>query len=298
MFVRCAALLVVFCFCSSGATAYVSTKAIRARDLGVPFEGKPGELNAITDVRGVTVGQTTLIEGEGKLVVGQGPVRTGVTAIFPLGKENSDTPVPAAVYSFNGNGEMTGAEWVEESGFLEGPVLLTNTHSVGVVRDAVVEWGTRKFPDTEHFSLPVVAETWDGELNDINGFHVKRGMSSARLIARRVDLLRRAIPVAVPECGLSGSRREPERLRALFQSDRMAFVSGYLCRRISPGARTSWWLECRWGTRSLICSRYFTRSLKRGFHISGDCHGRSVAPGSIEKACQTRSSRGGPDGWC
>jgi D-aminopeptidase len=114
------------------------------------------------------------VEGEGKLVVGQGPVRTGVTAILPLGKENSNTPVPAAVYSFNGNGEMTGAEWVEESGFLEGPILLTNTHSVGVTRDAVVEWGTRKFPETEHFSLPVVAETWDGELNDINGFHVKK----------------------------------------------------------------------------------------------------------------------------
>ncbi len=118
----------------------------RARDLGVPFDGTPGELNAITDVRGVEVGHTTLVEGEGKLVVGKGPVRTGVTAILPLGKDNANTAVPAAVFSFNGNGEMTGSEWVEESGFLEGPVLLTNTHSVGVVRDAVVEWGTRKFP--------------------------------------------------------------------------------------------------------------------------------------------------------
>jgi L-aminopeptidase/D-esterase-like protein len=165
---------VVCCFYILGAKAYVSTAVTRARDLGVPFEGVPGTLNAITDVRGVEVGQTTLVEGEGKLIVGQGPVRTGVTAIFPLGKANSDTPVAAAVYSFNGNGEMTGAEWVEESGFLEGPVLLTNTHSVGVTRDAVVEWGTRKYPDTEHFSLPVVAETWDGDLNDINGFHVKK----------------------------------------------------------------------------------------------------------------------------
>jgi D-aminopeptidase len=174
MIVRSAALAFFLGFYTFGATAFVSTRVIRARDLGVPFEGTPGNLNAITDVRGVEVGQTTLVEGEGKLVVGQGPVRTGVTAILPLGKENSDTPVPAAVYSFNGNGEMTGAEWVEESGFLEGPVLLTNTHSVGVVRDAVVEWGTRKFPNTEHFSLPVVAETWDGQLNDINGFHVKK----------------------------------------------------------------------------------------------------------------------------
>jgi len=174
IFIQRAAIVAVCCCYTFGAAAYVSTAVTRARDLGVPFEGTPGKLNAITDVRGVEVGQTTLVEGEGKLVVGQGPVRTGVTAIFPLGKENSDTPVPAAVYSFNGNGEMTGAEWVEESGFLEGPVLLTNTHSVGVTRDAVVEWGTRKFPDTEHFSLPVVAETWDGELNDINGFHVKK----------------------------------------------------------------------------------------------------------------------------
>jgi D-aminopeptidase len=174
IFLARAALLAVGFFYSLAAAGYVSTAVIRARDLGIPFEGTAGKLDAITDVRGVTVGQTTLIEGEGKLVVGQGPVRTGVTAILPLGKENSDTPVPAAVYSFNGNGEMTGAEWVEESGFLEGPVLLTNTHSVGVTRDAVVEWGTRKFPDTEHFSLPVVAETWDGELNDINGFHVKK----------------------------------------------------------------------------------------------------------------------------
>jgi D-aminopeptidase len=173
-FFPCAAIAVVCWFYSFDVAAYVATTVNRARDLGVPFEGTPGALNALTDVPGVEVGQTTLVEGDGKLVVGQGPIRTGVTAIFPLGKVKSDTPVPAAVYSFNGNGEMTGAEWVEESGFLEGPVLLTNTHSVGVTRDAVVEWGTRKFPDTEHFSLPVVAETWDGELNDINGFHVKK----------------------------------------------------------------------------------------------------------------------------
>lgn len=122
----------------------VTLVAPRARDLGIPFEGDPGPLNAITDVRGVEVGEVTLIEGEGRLVEGKGPVRTGVTAILPLGKNGSDTPVPAAVFSFNGNGEMTGAAWVEESGFLEGPILFTNTHSVGVVRDAVVEWGGDK----------------------------------------------------------------------------------------------------------------------------------------------------------
>jgi D-aminopeptidase len=166
------ASVAVFCFHAAVAVAYVATGTIRARDLGVPFEGTPGELNAITDVRGVEVGHTTLIEGEGKLVVGQGPVRTGVTGILPLGK--NDTPVPAAMFSFNGNGEMTGSEWVEESGFLEGPVLLTNTHSVGVVRDAVIEWGIRRFHGSGDFGLPVVGETWDGELNDINGFHVKK----------------------------------------------------------------------------------------------------------------------------
>jgi D-aminopeptidase len=168
------AIVGLCCFYSLSAAGYVATGVTRARDLGVPFDGRPGDFDAITDVRRVEVGQTTLIKGEGALIVGQGPVRTGVTAIFPLGKDRSSTPVPAAIYVFNGNGEMTGAEWVEESGFLEGPVLLTNTHSVGITRDAVVEWGTRKFPHTGSFSLPVVAETWDGELNDINGFHVKK----------------------------------------------------------------------------------------------------------------------------
>jgi len=148
----------------------------RARDLGVPFDGTPGPLNAITDVAGVTVGHTTLISGEGKLVVGKGPVRTGVTAVFPRGKDVNDTGVFAGWWSLNGNGEMTGTTWVEESGILTGPVMITNTHSVGVVRDAVIQWTVahRKVgPDDDWWSLPVVAETWDGYLNDINGFHVK-----------------------------------------------------------------------------------------------------------------------------
>ncbi len=150
-------------------------KAVRARGLGVPFEGTPGPLDAITDVAGVEVGETTLISGSGALHVGLGPVRTGVTAIFPRGKANPDA-VFAGWFSENGNGEMTGTTWVEESGFLEGPVLITNTHSVGVVRDAVIAWRLKHFPpdpDGYWWSLPVVAETWDGELNDINGFHVK-----------------------------------------------------------------------------------------------------------------------------
>jgi len=147
----------------------------RARELGVPFEGTPGPLNAITDVKGVEVGYRTLFSGEGKLQVGVGPVRTGVTAIFPRGKKAVD-PVFAGWFTENGNGEMTGATWVEESGFLYGPVMITNTHSVGVVRDAVIAWQLNHgmpVPEDDWWSLPVVAETWDGYLNDINGFHVK-----------------------------------------------------------------------------------------------------------------------------
>jgi L-aminopeptidase/D-esterase-like protein len=148
----------------------------RARDLGVPFDGTPGPNNAITDVEGVLVGHTTLISGNGKLIVGKGPVRTGVTAVLPRGTHSMDHYSFAGWYAQNGNGEMTGTTWVEESGFLEGPVMITNTHSVGVVRDAVIAWRVAHGPagpDDNWWSLPVVAETWDGWLNDINGFHVK-----------------------------------------------------------------------------------------------------------------------------
>jgi len=148
----------------------------RARDLGVPFEGAPGPLNAITDVAGVEVGYATIVSGEGKLIVGKGPARTGVTAILPRGKEFRGR-VFAAWHTLNGNGEMTGTTWVEESGALGAPVMITNTHSVGVVRDAVIEWNARRGTGEGYsgdFSLPVVAETWDGFLNDINGFHVRK----------------------------------------------------------------------------------------------------------------------------
>jgi len=147
----------------------------RARDLGVPFDGTPGPFNAITDVKGVEVGHTTLISGSGKLVVGKGPVRTGVTAVFPRGKDSLD-PAFGGWFSLNGNGEMTGTTWLEESGILDGPVMITNTHSVGVVRDAVIAWRIRKAPPDDEgysWSLPVVAETADDDLNDMNGFHVK-----------------------------------------------------------------------------------------------------------------------------
>lgn len=148
----------------------------RARDLGVPFEGSPGPLNSITDVKGIEVGHTTLISGEGKLQVGVGPVRTGVTAILPRGKQSSNDSVFAGWFSLNGNGEMTGTTWLEESGFLEGPIMITNTHSVGVVRDAVISWRVKRGPPDASgywWSLPIVAETYDGYLNDVNGFHVK-----------------------------------------------------------------------------------------------------------------------------
>ena len=156
-----------------------SQNIIRARDVGIPLDGITGKFNSITDVQGVLVGHETIIKGNGKLVIGKGPVRTGVTAILPRGKVFD--PVFAGWYSLNGNGEMTGTTWVEESGFLEGPILITNTHSVGVVRDAIIEWQyNNKLFKTLYdikdlfWSLPVVAETYDGSLNDINGFHVKK----------------------------------------------------------------------------------------------------------------------------
>ncbi len=143
----------------------------RARDLGLPIGGTAGPLDAITDVAGVEVGHTTLISGTGKLVVGKGPIRTGVTVIHPRGKANPD-PVFGAWFTLNGNGEMTGTTWLQESGILEGPIAITNTHSVGVVRDAILQWQVGK-PGMQPWGLPVVAETYDGGLNDINGFHVR-----------------------------------------------------------------------------------------------------------------------------
>jgi len=157
-------------------TPVVESKTVRARELGIPFEGAPGKFNSITDVPGVEVGYTTLISGEGKLEVGKGPVRTGVTAILPRGHASLNDPVYAGFFSLNGNGEMTGTAWVDESGFLEGPIIITNTHSVGVARDAVIAWRVKHGAADKTgywWSLPVVAETWDGWLNDINGFHVK-----------------------------------------------------------------------------------------------------------------------------
>jgi D-aminopeptidase len=153
------------------AAAHAQTKP-RENDLKLPIGGTPGPLDAITDVAGVDVGHTTLISGSGKLVVGQGPVRTGVTIVHPRGKANAD-PVFASWFTLNGNGEMTGTTWVQESGYLEGPIGITNTHSVGVVRDAIIKWEVTQKNVLQPWWLPVVAETYDGNLNDINGFHVK-----------------------------------------------------------------------------------------------------------------------------
>src|SRR3954467_4135397 len=210
---RFLALAFVLCFiplapAREPQTSPPPTQSIRARALGIPFEGTPGQLNAITDVAGVEVGYTTLIEGEGKLDVGKGPVRTGVTAILPRGK--NDDPVYAGVFSLNGNGEMTGTAWIEEGGFLEEPIAITNTHSVGVVRDAIIDWRVKKGgadPGGFYWSLPAVAETWDGWLNDVNGFplglsHPRRYrefIASAVGVTMIMDRLERFVPPANPK---------------------------------------------------------------------------------------------------
>jgi L-aminopeptidase/D-esterase-like protein len=153
--------------------SFAAKKRPRARDLGIPFDGDPGPFNAITDVPGVEVGYVTLIEGEGRHTPGNGPIRTGVTAILPHGREGIGLADPAGWYSLNGNGEMTGTTWIEESGSCATPILITNTHAVGPVHAGSNKWTLDNRPDLiEEWLLPVVAETWDGYLNDINGMHV------------------------------------------------------------------------------------------------------------------------------
>ncbi|HEV7781124.1 MAG TPA: P1 family peptidase [Chitinophagaceae bacterium] len=160
--------VLLFLLCCS-----ISAQKPRARDIGIPFYGTPGKFNAITDVKGVEVGYSTIISGQGKNIRGKGPVRTGVTAILPRGRNNN--PVYANWYALNGNGEMTGTTWITESGFLETPIMITNSNSVGVVRDAVLKWFVKTgwYKEDFWFTYPVVAETYDGFLNDIYGFHVK-----------------------------------------------------------------------------------------------------------------------------
>jgi len=166
------AVVAMFLAIALSALTSFAAEGPRARDLGIPFEGQPGQMNAITDVGGVEVGHITLFEGNGVLVVGQGPVRTGVTVIHPRGKDSTEG-VFGGWFTLNASGEMTGTTWLEERGLLEGPIGITNTHSVGVVRDAAVSWMVQKGWEAD-WHAPVVAETYDGALNDINGFHVTR----------------------------------------------------------------------------------------------------------------------------
>jgi L-aminopeptidase/D-esterase-like protein len=179
-------LLVLLMFTSASAF----TQKPRARAIGIPFDGTPGKYNAITDVKGVEVGYSTIISGTGKNVRGSGPVRTGVTAILPRGRNNN--PVYSNWYSLNGNGEMTGTTWITESGFLEGPIMITNTNSVGVVRDAVLKWFVKKgwYKEDFWYTYPVVAETYDGFLNDIYGFHVKESNAYAALDSAATGFIR------------------------------------------------------------------------------------------------------------
>lgn len=172
-------LLLLLSIAIALATEAQAQGKLRARELGIPIDGTPGTLDAITDVRGVEVGHTTLISGSGALVVGKGPVRTGVTVVHPRGKANPD-PVFGAWFTLNGNGEMTGTTWLQESGILEGPIGITNTHSIGVVHDAILRWQSSR-PGLQPWGLPIVAETYDGGLNDINGFHVKTEHAIAAL---------------------------------------------------------------------------------------------------------------------
>jgi len=165
-----------FCFIFLYMQNSEAQTSTRARDAGVPFDGMPGKWNAITDVVGVTVGHVTLISGDGPLVKDKGPVRTCVTAILPRGK--TFAPVYANWYTLNGNGDMTGTHWITESGFLETPILITNTGNVGTVRDAAWRWMNdhhyyKPFMKDYWYAYPVVAETYDGLFNDINGQHVR-----------------------------------------------------------------------------------------------------------------------------
>ncbi len=176
------------------AIAAAQVRSERARDIGIPLEGTPGRLDAITDVPGVTVGHLTIVRGSGKLVVGKGPVRTGVTAIFPRGKDDLG-PAFAGWFSLNGNGEMTGTAWIDDYGLLAYPITITNTNSVGTVRDAVIEWGRNRVDD-DICCLPVVAETWDGDLSDIYGFHVTKD--------HVFHALESAVPGPVPEGNVGG----------------------------------------------------------------------------------------------
>ena len=189
-----------------------SVASPRARDLGLEFAGRPGVCNALTDVPGVRVGYSTLVSGEGPLVVGEGPVRTGVTAILPRGHEPQPAPVFAGSYALNGNGEMTGTHWIDDAGYFLGPVCITNTHSVGMVHHAVTGWMIRRYAqafETSHmWAMPVVAETYDGALNDINGRHVRE--EELDRVAGFLSVLVGADPESSGRADLGAAREDPQ----------------------------------------------------------------------------------------
>ncbi|MEM8983942.1 MAG: P1 family peptidase [Pseudomonadota bacterium] len=253
----------------------------RARDLGVPFDGQPGPLNAITDVAGVHVGHQTLIAGEGPLIAGQGPVRTGVTAIVPFGDDPAAVAY-AAFHALNGNGEMTGTIWMDESGTLAGPIMITNTHSVGVVRDAVIEWSLQKTAGQLAWSLPVVAETWDGAwapyggLNDINGFHVQKADAFAALDAANGG------PVAEGNVG-GGTGMICNEFKGGI---------GTASREISVGARrytVGVLVQCNYGRRDWLR----IAGIPVGREITGAhiCYAGDVPEGRIEPSCAAATAQ-------
>jgi hypothetical protein len=215
-------LMVASIVCPSIAEAQ---SGVRARDLGVPLEGTAGEYNAITDVSGVEVGHVTLISGSGRRIRGEGPIRTGVTAILPRGKANLD-PVFAGWARINGNGEITGTEWIEESGYLNGPIMLTNSFSVGIVRDAVIEWQLDNAPD-HYLALPVVGETSDRLLNDRSGFHVRKEHAFAAISAAHRERSSRAASAPARARCVTASRRGSGPPRVSSRRTTAGIPSGY-----------------------------------------------------------------------
>ncbi|MCK4795301.1 MAG: P1 family peptidase [Desulfobacteraceae bacterium] len=166
----------------------------RVRDLGLSFEGKPGTFNSITDVGGVEVGFKTIIEGEGPVEVGKGPIRTGVTAILPRGKRNKPSPIWAGQFNLNGNGEMTGTHWINEAGYFISPICITNTHSVGIAHHATVGWMIDQYKDFfqegHAWAMPVIAETYDGLTNDICGRHIQENHVLSAIDSAAIGFIR------------------------------------------------------------------------------------------------------------
>ena len=242
---------------------------MRARDLGIAIgSGVPGEFNAITDVAGVAVGHATIVEGDGPLIVGRGPVRTGVTVVVPHDGDAWTEPVYAGCHTLNGNGELTGLEWIRETGLLAGAVAITNTHSVGVVRDALIRHAARAHSrDAPFWSLPVVGETYDGTLNDINGFHVR---------AEHVDYaLAHASPGVVAEGGVGGG-------------------TGMICHEFKGGIGTASRVIAAerggWTVGVLVQANYGRRNLLRVDGVPvGDAISTSVVPSPYTQRNEPRA---------